>query len=406
MKPIHTTPRSQPEQESCILNTTGYRLYSAQMSHAAGCYVYDKAGRAYLDLEAGVWALPLGHCHPEVNRALHQQIDCMSHCGYKYSQPIVETCARKLLEITGFDGGKCVFLSSGSEAVEYGMQLACALRPGKKRLCLKHQYFSAYGCSVPDAGPDWVYVEWDDCEAQPVEAYIEQLSAEIDFSQIGVFLFEPGNSSGLVRLPPVNLVAALARLCEAHQVLTVVDEVTCGIGRTGKWFGYMHYPLRPQIVAAGKGLGSGYPVSAVIIDGPTAGDAANTAFHYAQSHQNDPLGCRVAHEVLSVIEKDRLLEASAEKGAYFAKGYRRLQAEMPVITQVRHRGLLLCAELDAGTSPQTMMEIEARLFDRGFIVSVKPQERVIRTYCPLIITEEMIDGYLSALGAVLREMGL
>ena len=141
--------------ESKILNTTDYRVYSANMARAEGCYVYDESDNRYLDLEAGVWALPLGHCDPDINRALHEQIDSMSYCGYKYSQQIDEVCAAKLLEITDLEDGKCVFLSSGSEAVEYGVQLAKHLKPGKKSMCLKHQYFSAYGCSVPSREGDW-----------------------------------------------------------------------------------------------------------------------------------------------------------------------------------------------------------------------------------------------------------
>ena len=141
--------------ESKILNTTDYRVYSANMARAEGCYVYDESDNRYLDLEAGVWALPLGHCDPDINRALHEQIDSMSYCGYKYSQQIDEVCAAKLLEITDLEDGKCVFLSSGSEAVEYGVQLAKHLKPGKKDMCLKHQYFSAYGCSVPSREGDW-----------------------------------------------------------------------------------------------------------------------------------------------------------------------------------------------------------------------------------------------------------
>lgn len=140
--------------ESKILNTTGYRMYSSSMNRAEGCYIYNDSGNRYLDLEAGVWALPLGHCDPDINEALHDQIDIMSHCGYKYSQPIVEVCAEKLLEINNFEDGKCVFLSSGSEAVEYGVQLAKFIKSGKKCMCLKNQYFSAYGCSVPDKEKD------------------------------------------------------------------------------------------------------------------------------------------------------------------------------------------------------------------------------------------------------------
>lgn len=390
-------------RESKILNTTGYRVYSTNMSRAAGCYVYDESGNKYLDLEAGVWALPLGHCDSDINRALHEQIDIMSHCGYKYSQQIDEVCAEKLLEITDFEDGKCVFLSSGSEAVEYGVQLAKHLKPGKKTMCLKHQYFSAYGCSVPSQKKDWVFIEWNDSEDKSREEYETLLSKSIDFSEIGVFLFEPGNSSGLVKLPPVNLIAALQSFCQKHNIMIVVDEVTTGIGRTGKWFGYMHYPICPDIVAAGKGLGNGYPVSAVIMNKLVAEKASQCGFHYAQSHQNDPLGCRVAYEVLCKIEKNQLLQHVLEQSAYFVEGYRKLNEKIPVIAEVRSAGLLLCVELIPNVTADMMSTLEESLFDKGMIVAVKSADRVIRTYCPLIISKDMIDSYLSTLESVLKE---
>lgn len=387
--------------ESNILKSTRCRMYSPEMSRAAGCYVYDESGNRYLDLESGVWALPLGHCDPDINKALHEQIEIMSHCGYRYGQSIVEVCAEKLLEINHFEDGKCVFLSSSREAVEYGVLLAKFLKPGKKCMCLKNQYFSAYGCSVPNQEKDWVFVEWDDCEDKSIEEYKSLLSQLFDFSEIGVFVFEPGNSSGLVKLPPKNLVAALQFFCERHNILIVVDEVTTGIGRTGKWFGYMHYPICPDIVAAGKGLGNGYPVSAVIVKREVAEEAVKCGFHYAQSHQNDPLGCRVAYEVLRKIEKNHLLQHVSEQSDYFVEGYQRLNTKIPVIAEIRHVGLQLCVELNPEISADCMCMIEEALFDRGMIVAVMPADRVIRTYCPLIISKDMIDSYLAALESVL-----
>lgn len=133
---------------SNLFNSTGYAVYEEDMVSGSGCYVFDRKGKKYLDMEAGVWALPLGHCDPDINKAIHNQIDKMMHCGYKYNTEIAEKCARKLLQITEMEGGKCVFLTSGSEAVEYGIQLAKAIRPGKKCVSLKNQYLSAYGSGM------------------------------------------------------------------------------------------------------------------------------------------------------------------------------------------------------------------------------------------------------------------
>lgn len=243
----------------------------------------------------------------------------------------------------------------------------------------------------------WQTIAWSTQDSKSVAQYMEEFSHTIDFSQVGIFVFEPGNSSGLVKLPPQNLVQALQLLCEQHNIIIVVDEVTCGIGRTGKWFGYMHYNLCPHIIAAGKGLGNGYPVSAIILEAGTAAAAEQSGFHYAQSHQNDPLGCSVAYEVLTKIQRKHLLDHTNAIAAYFMQKYKELQQKYPIIADIRGIGLLLCIELSPTVACKTLCEIEKKLFEQRFIVGVKPNERVIRTYCPLIITKEMIDSYIDAL---------
>lgn len=383
-----------------LLNSTGYKMYQKNIAYAKGCYVYDNEGNKYLDLEAGVWTLPLGHCDEDINKAIHQQVDTIVHCGYKYGHQIAEKCAQELLNITNWKDGKCVFLSSGSEAVEYGVQLAKNIRPNKKCVCLKEQYLSAYGNCMQKPKQEWEFIEWDYRENKSVEQYYKEISLQVDFSKVGIFVFEPGNSSGLVKLPSKNLVSALGMLCVENDIVIVVDEVTCGIGRTGKWFGYMHYDLKPHVVAVGKGVGNGYPVSAVIIHGDTVLETQKVDFHYAQSHQNDPLGCRVAYEVLSKIKREQLLDKSNIMAFYFMKKYKELQQDYSIIAEIRGIGLMQCIELSKSISSQTMLEIERSLFELGFIIGVKPNERVIRTYCPLIITMDLIDDYIIALQKV------
>lgn len=387
-----------------LFNSTGFKVYNNDIINAKGCYIFDSTGKKYLDLESGVWTLSLGHCDEDVNRGIHRQLDSIIHCGYKYSNRIAEKCAEELLEITGFDGGSCTFLSSGSEAVEFAVQIAKCVRPDKKIFCLKNQYFSAYGSCMPKNTKSWEVVEWK-CESEKsVEDYYNDISQSLDFSSIGVFVFEPGNSSGLVKLPPYNLVKALNILCKENDIVIVVDEVTSGIGRTGKWFGYMHYDIQPHLVAAGKGLGNGYPVSAVIIKANTTIEAKEANFHYAQSHLNDPLGCSVVFEVLTKIKRERLLDHVNEVGSYFIEKYREIQRELPIVSEVRGVGLMLCIELSTNVTSETMTDIEKELFDRGFIVGIKVKERVIRTYCPLIVTKEMIDEYITALKCVLEKV--
>lgn len=387
---------------SYIYNSTGYKMFNGNIINSRGCYIFDKEGNRYLDMESGVWCLPLGHKHPKIMTAMQEQMSRLCHVGYKYNDVIVEKAAKKLVEIAKMPTGKCVFLSSGSEAVEYGIQLAKVLRPTKKCLCLENQYLSAYGYGGNLMNSDWIRIPWNDQVDKSIEDWTNDLKSTIDFNSIGVFVFEAGNSSGLVKLPPYNLVKALNLILKEIGALIVVNEITCGIGRTGKWFGYMHYEIIPDIIAVGKGLGNGYPVSAVIIKDDVVANVEQTDFHYAQSHQNDPLGCSIALAVLTTIEEENLLEKTKLMGEYFRQEYRKLKQKHSVIKEVRGIGFLNSIEFSDKIEESHLEQLENNLYTRGFIVAMKAKDKVLRTYNPLILEKDMIDSFIDSLDKALN----
>ncbi len=387
-----------------LYNSTGYPIYNQAIVRADGCYVYDDAGNAYLDFEAGVWCLPLGHNHPRIIAALQDQALQVCHVGYKYNHAIAERAAKKLVEIADMPDGKCVFLCSGSEAVEYGIQIASVLRPGKRCISLSGQYLSAYGSGATMQISGEGCIPWESNDQKSVEEWYAALSGFTNFTEVGIFIFEAGNSSGLVKLPPANLVSALGILCNEFHILTVVDEVTCGIGRTGKWFGYMNYNMVPDIVAVGKGLGNGYPVSAVILTQKVADDALKAGFHYAQSHQNDPLGCRIALEVIQVIEDDKLLEQSVILGDYLRERYSEIKGNFPAIQEIKGIGLLNSIRFTDNTPPKALELLDMKLFGAGYVVGTKPLQKTLRTYIPLVADHAMIDSFIAALQKCLIDL--
>lgn len=382
-----------------IFNSTGCNQYHDNITDSKGCYVFDDFGNKYLDLEAGVWCLPLGHKHPRIVKCIKEQIDQIAHVNYRYNHEITEKAARKLIDITGIENGNCIFLSSGSEAVDTGIRISKCLLPNKKCLCLTNQYLSAYGYGANTETDDWIKVPWQYDEVKTESEWLEVLSS-IDFEIVGVFVFEAGNSSGLVKLPPKNLVRLIAE--KVHQVngLIVVDEVTCGIGRTGKWFGYMHYELKPDIVAIGKGLGNGYPVSAIVFKDKIAEELRNINFRYAQSHQNDPLGCRVAYEVLKQIEQNDMLIKVNELGEYLRKSVSELLKEYTFIKEIRGIGLMNCIQFSDDVTPENMIKIEEYFFDKKIIVGINPVAKCLRIYTPFIIDTRIIDTFINELKCI------
>ena len=252
------------EQIDHILWYPGHDLLLKNIVRAENCYLYDSDGNRYVDLESGVWCTSIGHGNPRILHAITEQLARIAHTGFGYANALVEEAARAILSLLGFEGGKCVFLCSGSEAVEYGVRMAQSVINRPLLMTMTDSYFGAYGSASRKQEDEWFCFDWAACAACPYadecDEGCEQWAA-IPYDDIGGFLFEPGSSSGLARFPPEKLIRNIVSVVKENDGLVLVNEVTTGVGRTGIWFGYQHYGISPDIVAVGKGIGNGYPVS-------------------------------------------------------------------------------------------------------------------------------------------------
>ncbi|MBD3336544.1 MAG: aminotransferase class III-fold pyridoxal phosphate-dependent enzyme, partial [Candidatus Eisenbacteria bacterium] len=187
----------------------GHDLILTDIARAENCYLYDSRGKRYVDLESGVWALSLGHGHPRILRVMAEQSGRIIHMGFNYTNAVVEECAQEFLSLLGCDGGRCVFLCSGSEAVEYGVRVAQMVSERPLLMTMADSYFGAYGSASSKAREEWFCFDWTACGGCPDGKICDETCehwAAIPFDRIGGFLFEPGSSSGLVRFPPRKLV--------------------------------------------------------------------------------------------------------------------------------------------------------------------------------------------------------
>ncbi|MGB7061498.1 MAG: aminotransferase class III-fold pyridoxal phosphate-dependent enzyme, partial [Candidatus Zixiibacteriota bacterium] len=206
------------------------------------CYLYDRDNNRYVDFESGVWCAVVGHANPRVNRRMTEQISKLTHLGPGYTNHLAEEAALSLLETLPVKDGKCVFLSSGSEAVEFGIT-AAKLATGKKlMLTLSESYLGAYG-SAGRKTEDWTTIDFDDCfRCEETECLLSCKNLEeLNFDKTAAFVFEPGSSFGKVKFASKKLIRLLAEETRNSGGLLVVDEVTTGFGRTGKWHGFNHY---------------------------------------------------------------------------------------------------------------------------------------------------------------------
>ena len=370
------------------------------------CYLHDTNGNKYIDLEAGIWCTLLGHNHLRINKTIKEQLDNVIHLNYRYTNFLAEEAAATLLDTVSLPDGKCIFLSSGSEAVEFAVQAARLVTGRNIFLTLSDSYLSAYGAAGTRPSEACVCFDWQKCRDCEHTNGCENCTRfrNIPFDDIGAFVFEPGSSSGAVRFPPQKLIDTIVKKIKDNNGLLVVDEVTTGLGRTGKWYGFEHYGLEPDVIALGKGLGNGYPVSAVAIKGDIANELEQSKLHYVQSHQNDPIGCSIAQEVISVIKKEDLVERSSSLGEYFLTQLREIEDRHKVIKEVRGRGLLIGIEFKEHHDKFSTELIYRRMLDKGFIIGYSQNLHMAAFHPALTIEKRAIEDLVEQLAHVLEEL--
>jgi acetylornithine/N-succinyldiaminopimelate aminotransferase len=381
-----------------VYNCMGHDLKIPNVVDSSGIYVIDDKGKRYTDLEAGVWCTALGHKNERINRVIAAQTDRLMHAGFCYSNEILDQSAAAVLEVTGFGTGKCVFLCSGSEAIEISRQIAKHLTGKTLSMTLHDSYLGAYS-SVTDRSHGWYLFNWEGCrtcrDRNSCDSECPSLGAVP--KDISDFVFEPGSSSGFVRFPPKTLIQNLVRRVKSQGGKVIANEVTTGAGRTGRWFGYQHYDIEPDMVAIGKGIGNGYPVSVAAIRDSITAELERKPFKYGQSHMNDPLGAAIVHEVVQIIT-ERGLIAEAERKGRVLLDQLQLLTNPEIMPEVRGRGLMVAIDL---INEQTTEKLYDELISRGYIVGNR--RTAFRIDPPLIIGDDDLKSFLDTLSKVLKE---
>jgi acetylornithine/N-succinyldiaminopimelate aminotransferase len=375
-----------------------HEILRTDFVRADDCFVFDDAGRRYVDFESGIWCMALGHGHPRISSAALAQIGKVVHLGTRYPSPLAEAAAIALLERLGLPGGKCVFLSSGSEAVELAVRAARRVTGRRFLLAPSGCYLGAYDSLGRAGEAGWITVDWRSCAACSRGDLSCAHLAAIPFDEVAALVLEPGSASGRVEFPPTPFVTALASEVRRRGGLLVANEVTTGLGRTGEWFGYDHYALQPDLTALGKALGNGFPVSAVAMRGEIARMLERGGFRYAQSHQNDPFGCAIALEVLATLEEEGLVERSRRLGALFLQRLREIGGRAGGVVEARGRGLMIALQLGEEVAAG---QLHGDLLRGGFLTGLDREANVLRFYPPLVIGVAEIYDLLALLERLL-----
>lgn len=394
-------------KQTVIEQTEKYYLpvfgrYQMVMDHGQGCRVWDNEGNEYIDAFAGIAVNSLGYNHPVLVKAIAEQATKVMHCSNLYYTEIQAKALRLVAEATDMD--RIFFANCGAEGNEGAMKLArkygVAKSPTKYKIISADESFHGRTFDTLAAtGHDYYHVGYGPLSPGHVlvpYADIEALEAVMD-EDVCAVLLEPIQGEGGVHVPSDEYLQKVRALCDKYDALLIFDEVQTGVARTGKWFGYMHSGVKPDVLTFAKGIGGGFPVAGFAVPERLArvfkpGDHGGT-------FGGNPLACAAVYATLATIKSEGLVEKVAQKGEYFIGELKKLQAKYPdKVKEVRGRGLILGMELTSEGRPV----VEHCLANRVIVNCTAGI--VIRIVPPLIISKEEIDMVVAALDKALAAM--
>ena len=372
-----------------------FARYNIVLDHGDGPYVYDTKGKKYIDFLAGIAVNVVGHNYKPLVDAISKQASKMIHCSNLYYTEVQVEAAEKLKKLSGMD--KVFFGNSGAEANEGAIKLArkYATNIDPEKIQIISALHSFHG-RTPATGQDhyhhgfgplpagFDYVPYNDIQA---------LEAKMSDKTCAVML-EAIQGEGGVHVPDPDYLPKVRALCDKYNAVLIFDEVQCGMGRTGTFFGCQQFGVKPDIVTLAKGLAGGVPIGAFM-----ATDKVASAFHagdHGSTFGGNPLACAAACVVLDALIDGNLMENAKEIGAYLQSKFEEYKAKYPnLIKEVRGRGLILGMEL---TRPGR--EIANECLDYGAIINCTAGN-VLRFVPPLNITKAHVDELISVLDKVL-----
>jgi len=384
-----------------VMNTYG-RLPLA-LSHGQGCRVWDVNGKAYLDALGGIAVNTLGHNHPKLVPALQDQISKLIHTSNYYHIPLQEALAAKLVELSGLTN--VFFCSTGLEANEAALKLARKFGHDKgierPEIVVYDKAFhgrsiatlSATGNAKVQAGfgplvEGFIRVPLNDVQA------LKKATAG-NPNVVAVFL-EAIQGEGGVNPVDVDYLRDLRKLCDEQDWLLMIDEVQCGMGRTGKWFAHQWAGILPDVMPLAKGLGSGVPIGAVVV-GPKAAKIFAPGNH-GSTFGGNPLAMRAGVETIRIMEEEGLLANAVTVGDHLKAALLRELGSLPGLKEIRGRGLMLGVELTIPCS-----ELVGRAADKGLLISVTA-DSVIRMVPSLVMTTVEADEVVSILVPLVKQL--
>jgi 4-aminobutyrate aminotransferase/(S)-3-amino-2-methylpropionate transaminase len=402
----------------------------AVIDHGLGAVVTDVDGNRLIDFSSGLGCQLVGYSHPKVVEAVQRQAARVSHTDFSViPYEVYVELAERLVGLTGVEGGKVALFNAGAEAVENAVKFAKAATGRSAVLCFEggfhgrtlltmsltsrhHPYKHGFGPFAPEVyrlpyAYPYRSPDPERAGALALEAIERAFTTVVDPTTVACVVVEPIQGEGGFVVPPPEFLTGLKRLCEAHGILLVADEVQSGCGRTGRFLASEHSGLEPDIVVLAKALAAGYPLSAVvaraeIMDAPGPSAIGGT-------YVGNPVACAAALAVLDVIDEEGLVERSERVGKAVRTRWEQIAADVDEVGEIRGVGAMVGVEFvrDRGTKEPNaayLGTIVSGAMRRGLItVSCGIYHNVLRHLIPLVITDEQLDEALDVMAEAALE---
>ena len=382
---------------SAILET--YARRSLSFSHGKGCYLFSTSNEKYLDFVSGIAVNALGHCHSHLVKVLQSQAEKLWHVSNAFEIPEQEKLAKRLVENTFAD--HVIFMNSGAEATEASIKIARKYfyekgQTNKNRIITFKGAFhgrtlaSLFAANNPDhiKGFEPKVDGFDQVDFGDHDGLKKAINKNTAAIMVESILGEGG-----IKVIPVECLVGLRKICDENDLLLILDEVQCGIGRTGKFFAFEWSGIEPDIVPIAKGIGGGFPIGACLVN-KKAGSGMKPGSH-GSTFGGNPLAMSIGNAVLDIIFEKNFLDNVIFHGNYFEEQLIKIKKKFPhVIEDVRGKGLLKGIKLKVEN-----LKFINQLFDKKLLV-VKASENVVRLLPPLIVNKSEIDEAISIIDKV------
>jgi len=383
------------------MNTFGDRV-PVCFSHGKGLSLWDLDGNEYYDFLAGIAVSALGHSHPAVVNAICDQAKKFIHCSNLYYIEPQAKLAELIVKNSCAD--KVFFANSGAEANEGAIKLARLYFKKKgfpdkiEIITLEKSFHGRTLATIAATGQDKYQKPYSPLTPKFLKVPINDLKAleETICENTCAVMLEPIQGESGVNPTTYEYMKGVRQICDKNGILLIFDEVQCGLGRTGRLFGYQHYGVEPDIFTLAKALGGGFPIGALC-----AKEHVAKAFEpgdHGSTFGGNPLACSTAYAALSTIINDKLCENAEETGNYFFNKIKAVKLKHPVITEVRGKGLMIGIQF----SRPIAKEVNKKCFENKYLLGTVG-DRIIRLLPPLITTKADMDGLIVMLDKVLSE---